>query len=301
MASFGLYGPPSRLLGELARALGLPVGRTVASSFKDGERRVLLSDLEPGRGVLLVLSTGMPVDSNVMTLAFMADAARRAGNNPVVGVVPYFGYARGDRLTEAGTAIPAAVVARTLEAAGLTHLVTLDLHNPAIAGFFGIPVIEGSAIPAFATRLGASGADERVVVAPDAGGIPRATRLASLLGLPLAISLKRRPAPDAPKALGLWGDVAGREAILVDDMVVTGGTIAGVSRLLRENGATAIDLVATHAVITGDAQDVLRAGGFRSVILTDTLAFEPREAWPGLEILSVAPILADLIRPLLIE
>lgn len=291
---FGLESH-SPLMEALATSTGLSLGAAEIGRFADGERMVRLREDVAGLPVVFVASTAPPVDSHVMTLALLADAARRAGAGSVVAIVPYFGYSRGERLAEPGTAIPCRVVADLFQASGVTHLISLDLHSPAIVGFFTLPVIETSAIGLLASRFEGASPRRAVVVAPDAGGIKRASHFAALLGLPMAVALKHRPAPDAPKVLQLWGELEGREAIVVDDMVTTGATIEQVANLLWQRGVLAVDVAAVHPVMASEAESLLRALGIRRLVVSDSIPFRPTSSWPGFEGVSIAPLLVDAL------
>ncbi|MNX85927.1 Ribose-phosphate pyrophosphokinase [compost metagenome] len=291
---FGL-ATQAALVEALAASTGFERGRADLGGFADGERWVRLGEEVAGLPVVLVGSTSPPVDSHLMTLAFMADAARRAGASRIVAVVPYFGYARAERLAQPGAPIPCRVVADLLQGSGITDLVTLDWHSPAIAGFFTVPVIEASALGLLASRFAGASAGRTVVVSPDAGGIKRASQFASLLGVPLGVALKQRLAPDRPRVLQLFGDIEGHDALVVDDMVTTGGTIQQVTAQLRQHGASAIDVAAVHPVMAGDAEALLRSLGIRRFVVSDSIPFAPATPWPGFEVVPVAPVLAEAL------
>lgn len=292
-----LYGlePQFLLAGALADRLGLPVGSATIGAFEDGERNVRIHDRLAGRTAILVGSTGPPVDASLVALALLADAARRAGARDIVAVVPYFGYARGERLAGPGAAVPCRVAADILAGAGVRHLVTVDLHSPAIAGFFTIQVEEVSAVPLLADRFRGDLAEGTVAVAPDAGAIKRVSVFAERLGIPMAIATKQRTGPDTPRLIQLWGDVAGMEALILDDMVTTGNTILQVAQALSERGARGLSVAATHAVMTPGAEARLRALGLRRFVTTDTLPYHPATDWPAWEAISLAPLLARAI------
>lgn len=287
---FGLDTHAS-LLDALSAKLDIPRGSAMIGSFADGERRVRILDDVAGLTVILVGSTGPPVDPNLMTMALLADAARRASASHLIAVLPYFGYSRSERMADSGTPIGARLAADLLQASGIRQLVTLDLHSPAIPGFFTIPIHEESAASILAESFKSSLPETHVVVSPDAGGIKRASQFASFLGVPLAVSVKRRLTPDAPKILHLWGEVAGREAIVIDDMITTGGTLEAVGQILRERQVKAIDVAATHAVMAPGARERLRALGIRRLVTTDSLP----HADPDWEVLPIAPLLAPAI------
>jgi len=292
-----VYGLPTQggLADAIAREADLARGNATIASFPDGERWIEVHDDLEGRAAVLVISTGPPVDANVMALAFLADAARRAGASPILAVVPYFGYGRSDRPDGAGRPMGAALVAGLLQAVGVEHLVTVDWHNPAVVGSFKIPVHEVVTTALWASRLLPAAPERQVVVAPDAGGIKRASALATHLGVPMAVALKHRESPEAPKVLQLLGTVAGREALVVDDMVTTAATLARVVERLREAGATAIDAAITHMVMAPGAEARLRELGLRRMLTTDTLPFVPATAWPGFEVVSVANLLSAAV------
>jgi ribose-phosphate pyrophosphokinase len=199
-------------------------------------------------------------------------------------------------MADPGTPIACRLVADCLQAAGLDRLITVDLHSAAIPGFFSIPVTEGRAIDLLADSFRSAEPVRHVVVAPDAGGIKRASRFATHLGLPLAFAMKHRPAADASKLLQFWGDVRGCEALIVDDMISTGGTIEQVAQRLWEEGATAIDLAVTHPIMAPGAEERLRSLGIRRMVVTDSVPYQPSAEWPALQIVTLAPLLADLVR-----
>ncbi len=290
-----IVGPPSQepLLRAVARAADLQVGQVTIGGYPDGEREVRLHDSLWGQAAVLLCSTGPPVDALTMTLALLADAARRAGAVRIVAVVPYMGYARSDRLAEWGRPIGARVVADLWQAAGVTHLVALDLHNPASVGFFTIPVLEVSALELFAEAL--RPAEGQVIVAPDAGAAKRVSRLSTMLGRPMAVAAKARLGPESPRILQVCGAVAGRDVVVLDDMISTGATVEQVVAALRAEGARHVDVAASHAVMSGAAEARLRRLGLRRLIVTDSLPYGPSVPWPELEVRSVAPLLARAV------
>lgn len=282
----------------MAEPLELSVGTAVLSNFADGERQVAVRDKLAGETAVLVMSTGPPVDSNWICLALFCDACRRAGASRIVVVMPYMGYARGDRVSHPGEPAAARLVADLLQLSGATHLVVLDWHNPALVGCFLIPVVEVSAVELLARRFRGCARD-CTVVAPDAGAVKRASAFAAFLRLPLAIALKRRPAPDEPKVIAIAGELSGRDVIVVDDLVSTGKTLAQVVTALRDAGARAVDLAATHAVMCPGAEGRLRAVEPRRLVVTDSLAFVPSAPWPVLDVVPVAGLLAPAVDRLL--
>lgn len=299
MAARGvLYGTDRPLVESLARALDVPMGSAVLGQFADGERHVEIRDRLVGETAVLVVATGPPVDSQLMTLALLSDACRRAGARRIVAVMPYMGYARGDRLSQTGQPVAGRLVLDFLQSAGMAALVVVDWHNPALAGFTSLPVVEVSAMELLASRFRDGDSDPRVVVAPDAGGIQRASRFAAFLRCPLAIALKCRMAPDEPKLLALYGDVQGRRAIIVDDMISTGKTVIEVAERLREAGAVGLAVAASHAVMASGAEARLRGAELGRVVVTNSLPFQPSSPWSGWECVELTPLLAPAIRRL---
>jgi ribose-phosphate pyrophosphokinase len=281
-------------LGEqVARELGLEPSAVELGSFADGEVRVRIEADVCGAVVVIVQPTSPPVNEHLMVLALLADAARAAGAARVVAVVPYFGYARQDRRDRPGDPRSAQVAGRLLAAVGVDHLITLDLHSPALE----------SALPMTATLLGADeivlpviagwGLRNLVVVSPDAGGLKRAQRYAAALRAPVAVVTKDRPRADTATSLQVLGDVHDRTCLIVDDMASTGRTLAGAASALRRAGARELHAAVTHAVMAPGAAVRLREASFGRVLTTDsTPILEPG----GLEIVHVAPRLAWAVR-----
>jgi ribose-phosphate pyrophosphokinase len=292
-----IYGPPSEaaLIDVLANRLHFPKGQAVLGAFADGERQVQILDDVAGKAAILVVGTGPPVDENLMTLALLADASRRAGAAQVVAVVPYFGYGRGDRVAALGQPIAARLVANLLEAAGITHVVALDLHNPAITGFFSLPVFEVSAVDVLAAAVAQAMPIPTLAVAPDAGAIKRTSQLAERLGIPMAVAVKRRPTSGQPRILHLLGQVGRQNVVIVDDMITTAGTLERVGELLLQHGAASLTVVATHAVMTSGAVERLVRLQVKTLIVTDSLPWQPPADCPGWRRLSIGPLLADAV------
>ena len=289
-----IYAAPAQadLAEEISRISRIPLGKALIGQYPDGERNVRLLDDPLGFTAIFLFSTGPPVDANTLALAFLADAAKRAGARSVVAVVPYLGYSRAEKLSKNGDPISCRVIADLFSGAGIDRFLTLDLHSPAIAGFFTIPVFEGSALGLFSKAFRPT--EKTVVVAPDAGGFKRAASFASLLGLPLAVAFKERPAIEA-RVLRLCGDLEEKEALVLDDMVSTGATLAQVSKLLFARGVKAIDCAVTHPVFANGAFERLKESGIRRFLVSDSLPFSPPGDWGALEIFSIAPLLSSMI------
>lgn len=283
------------LARHLAWELGQPLLAAEVGAFADGETRVHVPGDVRGAAVFLVQPTRPPVNDHLMVLALLADAVRAAGAVRVVGVVPYFGYARQEQRGRPGDPRSAQVAARLLGGVGLDHLVTLDLHTPALESALPMPATLLHADEVFLPRLREWAARDLVVVSPDAGGLKRAQRYALALGAPLAVIAKERPRPDETVALQVLGDVRGRACVVVDDMASTGRTLAGAADALRRAGAREVHAVFSHAVMAPGAAERLVAVRFGHVLTTDTT---PVGAGPWLEVVPIAPLLARTVRGL---
>lgn len=283
------------LAGAIAARLGVSAGRRTIGRFPDTELHVEVLDSVRAADVYLIQSTSPPADTHLMELIFLSDACWRAGAGRVTAVMPYFGYARQDRRATGRDAIGARLVAAILSAAGIGRVVAFDLHNPAVEGFFTVPLEHLSAIEMLADAFVDSTGGEAVVVAPDLGAVKLATRFAAPLHLPVAIVHKSRLSGQAVSVQGIVGDVHGRAPIIVDDMISTGATIEAAARALRAaNCAPEISVAATHGLMVGDAAARLAAAGVGRLVLTDTVA-PPAASTLRTEIVSVAPMLAEAI------
>ncbi|HEY8505795.1 MAG TPA: ribose-phosphate pyrophosphokinase [Gemmataceae bacterium] len=280
------------LAAGVARELGVAVEPAEVGAFADGETRVQIQAAVRGETVVIVQPTATPVNENLMVLALLADAARAAGAARVVAAVPYFGYARQERRGRDGDPRSAQVAARLLAAAGVDHLLTLDLHAPALESAFPMPATLLGAEEVFLPRVREWGLKDLVVVSPDAGGLKRAQRYASALAAGLAVIAKERPGPDQAEQRAVLGDVKGRPCLVVDDMASTGRTLAGAAEALRRAGAGEARALFTHAVMAPGAAERIAAAGFARVVTTDTV---PAEISAGVEVLSAAPLLARAV------
>ncbi len=287
------------LAGAIAGHLGLQLGQRELERFPDGECHVRVLESVRGHDVYIVASTGPPVEANLMEILLLADACRRGGAARLTAVIPYLGYARQDRRASGREPVGARVVADLLRAAGLDRVVAVDLHSPALEGFFSLPLEHLTAVPLLAESLRHSGVGvSGVVVAPDLGAARLADRYARLLDLPVAIVHKTRVSGREVSVHGVSGNVEGRQPLIVDDMISTGGTIEAASRALAAAGSLpAAAVAATHGLFVSGAEERLAAVGARRVIVTDSVA-----APPGLrlklEVVSVAPMLARAIQHL---
>ncbi|HMA25323.1 MAG TPA: ribose-phosphate pyrophosphokinase [Gemmatimonadaceae bacterium] len=290
----------TRLAVAVERELGLRFSVCTSERFPDGEVSVRLDEPVRGRDVIVLAPTSPPVNDHVVELLAIADACRRADAARVVAIVPYFGYARSDRRDGRRTPIMASLVANLIERAGIDHVVTVDVHTPALEGFFRIPVDNLTAIPVLATALQRRVPADAVIVAPDLGAVRLANRYATQLGLPVAVCHKRRIGGAEVTIGRVTGDVAGRRCVIIDDMISTGGTIAESVRALEDAGALPNAIVAaTHAVFAPGALDKIAEAGVRELLVTDSI--EPHgdtAPRPTVEVVSIASLVATAIRRL---
>jgi ribose-phosphate pyrophosphokinase len=295
---------------DLGREPGLSFGACSTERFPDGEVSVQLDESVRGRHVILLAATSPPVNDRLVELLAMADACRRANAAHIVAIMPYFGYARSDRRDGRRTPIMARLAAEMLEASGVGHVIVLDVHSPALEGFFRVTVDHLSAVPLLSRTLAASVTGDAVLVAPDQGAVRLTNRYATLLGLPVAICHKLRLGGAEVRVNRVVGDVRDRRCIIVDDMISTGGTIAECARAVQEAGAHAdIMVAATHAVFAPGARERIAEAGVSRLFVTDSIAVSlggstaTDHATSGVrldtEVVSVAPLLANVIRHLL--
>jgi ribose-phosphate pyrophosphokinase len=300
-----IAGSASRhLTATVEHALGRRFTAATIERFPDGEVSVCLEEPVRGEEVILLAATAPPVNDHLVELLALADACRRADAARIVAIIPYFGYARSDRRDGRRTPIMASLVADLAEHAGIDHVVTVDVHAPAIEGFFRIPVDNLTAATVLAGAVGeriTGRGTQSVIVAPDLGAVRLANRYATKLDLPVAVCHKRRLSGAEVSVNRITGDVAGRQCIIIDDMISTGGTIAESVRALNEAGAVREHIVAaTHPVLASGALDRMADIGVRELLVTDSI--EPRGGSSTRlvpTIVSVAPLLATAIRRLL--
>ena len=263
-----------RLAADMCTHIGMPLGEMHIQSFSDGEIFLQYQETIRGLDVFFLQSTSVPANDNLMELLIAIDAAKRASARQICAVMPYFGYARQDRKSAGRTPISAKLVADMLTTAGVTRVLTMDLHATQIQGFFNIPVDNIFAAPLFAKDIQKNSAedDDVIVVSPDVGGVVRARALAKSLHVDIAIVDKRRPAPNVAKVMNIIGDVEGKHCILVDDIVDTAGTICGAADALMERGATKVTAYATHGVLSGPAAERIAASAMHELVITDSIA-----------------------------
>ncbi len=280
---------------RISEVIGVPLTDGRVTRFSDGEIDVKIQDSMRGHDVFVIQPTCHPVNEHLMELFIILDALRRASAGRVTAVIPYYGYARKERKSQPREPITAKLIANIVTLAGADRVLLLDLHTEAIEGFFDVPTDHLTAHKILADYLRGKRVRDMVVVAPDVGGVKRARSLATLLGVPIAIIDKRRPADEETEVLNVVGEVEGRDCVIVDDMITTGGTISAASHALKAAGAGAIYAAATHAVFTGKALENLRRGAFQEIVVTDSIPLAPHQQGPPVTVLSVAPLLAEAI------
>ncbi|MBW4634745.1 MAG: ribose-phosphate pyrophosphokinase [Iphinoe sp. HA4291-MV1] len=266
---------------EVARYLGMDLGPMIRKRFADGELYIQIQESIRGCDVYLIQPCCRPVNDNLMELLIMIDACRRASARQVTAVIPYYGYARADRKTAGRESITAKLVANLITEAGANRILAMDLHSAQIQGYFDIPLDHVYGSPVLLDYLASKQLPDLVVVSPDVGGVARARAFAKKLNdAPLAIIDKRRQTHNVAEVLNVIGDVKDKTAVLVDDMIDTGGTITAGAKLLREEGARQVYACATHAVFSPPAIERLSSGVFEEVIVTNTIPI-PESNTPG--------------------
>ncbi|VBB06555.1 phosphoribosyl pyrophosphate synthase signature [Lucifera butyrica] len=283
------------LAEEIAAHLGLVVGDAYVGRFNNGEIQVMIDESVRGTEVFIVQPTCQPVNENMMELLIMVDALKRASARHITAVVPYYGYARQDRKTRGREPISAKLMANLLTTAGVTRVVTMDLHAGQIQGFFDIPVDHLPGVPILADYISSKQLEDIVVVSPDLGGVTRARQLADRLHAQIAIIEKRRPAPGVAEVMNLIGSVEGKNAVIIDDIVDTAGSLTEGARALAKYGAKDIYACCTHAVLSPPAVERIEASNICELIVTNTIPLPPEKRSPKVKVLSVAPLLGEAI------
>ena len=279
---------------EIAQYLGTPLGDLSISRFSDGEIYVRIQESVRGSDVFILQPTSPPVHDHLMELLIILDAFKRASARSITAVIPYYGYARQDRKVQGREAITAKLIANLLETAGATRVLTMDLHSGQLQGFFDILVDHLFSIPILAGYLQKKDFKNPIIISPDVGGVVRARHYAKRLNCPLAIIDKRRPEPNKAEVNHIIGEVEGKTAIIVDDMVDTAGTLVQAAKHLLEKGATDVYAVCVHPVLSGSALDRISESSLKELVVTNTI---PLKSTLGGKItaLSVAPLLGEAI------
>lgn len=283
------------LAKEICDYLGLPLGEAFVGRFNNGEVQIMIDESVRGKDVFIIQPTSYPVNDNLMELMVMADALKRASARHITAVVPYYGYARQDRKTRGREPITAKLVANLMQTAGITRLVTIDLHAGQIQGFFDVPVDHLFGASILAKYINEKNMEAVIVVSPDLGGVTRARDLADRIGAPIAIIEKKRPEPGVAKVMNLIGDVAGKNCIIIDDIVDTAGSLVEGAKALEEFGAKSVTAAVTHAVLTDPASERIANSNIKELIVTNTIPLPENCNLPNITQLSVAPLLGEAI------
>jgi ribose-phosphate pyrophosphokinase len=284
---------------DIANILGVTVGNSRVGTFSDGEICVDINDTVRGADVFVVQPTNAPVNDNLMQLLIMIDAFKRASAGRITAVIPYYGYARQDRKAKSRDPITAKLVADLITAAGADRVLTMDLHAAQIQGYFNIPLDNLMGVPLLAKYFigkGYQDTDDVVVVSPDLGSVTRARKFADKLHAPIAIIDKRRPKANVCEIMNIIGDVKGKTAILVDDMIDTAGTIANAANALMDLGAKEVYACCSHGVLSGPAIERIQASAIKELVMLNTINLSKDKNIDKFKYISVAPIFAEAIR-----
>ena len=284
------------LAEEIAQYLHVPVSDAEVTRFSDGEIYVQVNENVRGADVFLIQPTSPPANDTLMELLIMVDAMRRASARRITAVLPYYSYARQDRKVQPRVPITAKLVADLLEAAGIDRLLTLDLHAGQIQGFFSVPVDHLFAAPVIIDYLGKKDLRDPVIVSPDAGGVERARAIAKRLNASLAIIDKRREGPNSAMAMHLIGDVKGKDAVVIDDMIDTAGTLIQAVTALEREGARRILACGVHPVLSGPAVERITKSPLEEIVVTNSVPVSSEKRAARVTVLSVAPLLGEAIR-----
>jgi ribose-phosphate pyrophosphokinase len=283
------------LAKEIAEYLGVDLGESSVTRFSDGEIQINIEESVRGCEVYLIQSTSQPGNEYIMELLTMIDAMKRASAASINVVIPYYGYARQDRKARAREPITAKLIANLLEVAGATRVLTVDLHAPQTQGFFDIPVDQLVGVPLLANYFKEKGLDDIVVVSPDNGGVVRARKFASKLNAPIAFVVKRRSMPNEAEVMNVIGEIKGKRAIIIDDLIDTAGTISLGASSLMEEGALEVYACCTHPVLSGPATERIQNSAIKELVTTNTIDLPEEKRLERLTVLSVAPLLAEAI------
>ena len=287
------------LANAICAAIEVRPGESLVSTFSDGEIFVEIRENVRGVNCFVVQPTCPPVNQNLMELLVMVDALKRASAGSIVAVIPYFGYARQDRKVKPRTPISAKLVTDLITAAGVDRVVSVDLHAGQIQGFFNIPVDHLYAMPVYIEFLRSRGlhGENTVVVSPDAGGVERARAFAKRLESMMAIIDKRRPAPNISEVMNVIGDVRGKHAVIIDDLIDTAGTATAAAKVVLDQGAKSVICCATHGVLSGPAIDRISGSVISEVVISDSIPLSPAaQACGKIKVLSVARLLGEAVK-----
>jgi len=283
------------LAEEIAKSIGTELGKCSVTHFSDGEIQIKIEESIRGCDVYIIQSTSNPVNDHLMETLIMIDALKRASARTINVLMPYYGYARQDRKAHAREPITAKLVANLLETAGAHRVIALDLHAPQIQGFFDIPIDHLMGVPILSDYFEKKNLDDIVIVSPDHGGVTRARKMADRLKAPIAIIDKRRPRPNVAEVMNIVGNIEGKTAILIDDIIDTAGTITLAANALVENGAAEVYACCTHPVLSGPAIERIQNSKIKELVVTNSIALPEEKKIEKVVELSVAPLLAEAI------
>ncbi|WP_269433483.1 ribose-phosphate diphosphokinase [Bacillus sp. FJAT-29937] len=283
------------LAEEMAQLLGCELGKCSSKQFSDGEIQIQIEESVRGSEVFLVQSASEPTNEYIMELLIMIDALKRASAKMINVVMPYYSYARQDRKARSREPITARLIANLLEMAGAARILTIDFHSPQVQGFFDIPVDHLTGIPILTDYFEKKALDDLVIVAPHNGGVVRARKMANLLNVPLALIDRRRPEHNETDIMHIIGNIEGKNAIIIDDLIDTAGTITTGANALIENGAKAVYACCTHAVLSGPAIERIESSSIKELVITNTINLPEKKQLDKITTLSVAPLLVDAI------
>lgn len=283
------------LAQQICEHIGVSLGKANVTHFSDGEISVHINESVRGADVFVIQSTCAPVNDHIMELLVMVDALRRASAKSINVVIPYYGYARQDRKARARDPITAKLVANLIQVAGVNRVITMDLHATQIQGFFDIPVDHLLGVPILAEYFIEKSLDDIVVVSPDHGGVTRARKLAERLKAPIAIIDKRRPKPNVAEIMNIVGNIEGKTAILIDDIIDTAGTITLAANALVDSGAREVYACCTHPVLSGPAMERIQASKIKELVVTNTIPLSAEKQTEQLKVMSVASLMGEAI------
>ncbi|UIJ66322.1 ribose-phosphate diphosphokinase [Bacillus cereus] len=283
------------LAEQIAKHIGVGLGKCSVDRFSDGEVQINIEESIRGCDVFIIQSTSFPVNEHIMELLIMIDALKRASAKTINIVIPYYGYARQDRKARSREPITSKLVANLLETAGATRVITLDLHAPQIQGFFDIPIDHLMGVPILSDYFETKGLKDIVIVSPDHGGVTRARKMADRLKAPIAIIDKRRPRPNVSEVMNIIGNIEGKTAILIDDIIDTAGTITLAANALVENGASEVYACCTHPVLSGPAIERIQNSNIKELVVTNSIVLPEEKKIDKVHELSVAPLIGEAI------
>ncbi|MCF3942571.1 ribose-phosphate diphosphokinase [Oceanobacillus alkalisoli] len=283
------------LAQEIAEILGVQLGKCSVGRFSDGEIQINIEESVRGRDVYVVQSTSDPTNEHLMELIIMVDALKRASAKTINVLIPYYGYARQDRKARSREPITAKLVADLLETSGAHRVIAMDLHAPQIQGFFDIPVDQLLSTNILSEYFIEKELENVVIVAPDNGGISRARRIANLMDVPIAFIDKRRPEPNVADVMNIVGDIEGKRAIIIDDIIDTAGTLTAAAKAVAENGCLEVYACCTHPVLSGPAIDRIKNSKIKELVVTNSIYLTEDKRIDKIKVLSIAPLLAEAL------